>query len=454
MKLFMRDLPKARLSYARTPEECRQRVRQERFNIVLLDIAFAPNDAAGFTLVPEIKAAQPDTKIFMLSGLDDDLTVLRCLELGAVDFISKRENEVAGIANVLKNYINSETKRHSDVATGKAVAEQIGAVYASRAMEDVFARIAAARRNKAMPVLITGETGVGKDVVAMAIALGTTGKAPVSVDCGAIQETLAESEFFGHVRGSFTGADTNKVGKFQQAHGGDLFLDEIGNLKRGIQDKLLRAIQSKEITQVGALRAQKVDVRIIAATNENLDSMVADGRFRQDLLERLKGIWIEIPPLRERPEDIQPIAEAIVAKSGKPHLTFAPTFMSLLRSYSWRGNVRELEHLIREIVAEVDAGPITSRHLPEHFRSRLNGELSLAHDDGRPPHVAGTYQVPLTGTLEQAEAVFIGRYLADRYDRMGAAASKVQLARDLQISRQTLDTYLKKLGMTLGKADE
>jgi two-component system response regulator AtoC len=451
MKLFMRDMPFARVSYVQSLSECLECVQREQFNVILLDITFANTARTGLTVLPEIKTAQPNAKIFMMSGVDDELTVLQSMELGAVDFISKRHNEVPNIAKLVKSYIEGETKRHADVEEGKRIAANMGAVFSSRLMEEVFARIAIARRHKSTPVLITGETGVGKDVVATAIALGPSDKPPVTIDCGAIPETLAESEFFGHTRGSFTGADSNKIGKFQLANGADLFLDEIGNLKRGIQEKLLRVLQSKEITQVGGTRSQKINVRIIAATNENLEAMVIEGRFRQDLLERLKGIWIEIPPLRDRPEDIQPIAESIIAKSGKPHLAIAPTCMSILKSYSWRGNVRELENVVKEMIAEAHSGPITVRHLPEHFRARLNSELRLTQANAVATRSPGRYDIPLTGSLEDAKAVFIRQYISDRFERLGRQASRRLLAKDIQIARSTLDSYLGKLELELGK---
>ncbi len=250
-------------------------------------------------------------------------------------------------------------------------------------MRRVFALATLAQRSQLTPVLITGETAVGKDVVANAIAAVEEKRSLVSLDCGAIAESVADSELFGNERGSFTGAERTTLGKFRAAQGGDLFLDEIGNLKRSIQEKLLRAIQNKEITPVGG-KAVKVDTRIIAATNEDLDQQVESGKFRKDLLERLKGIVIHIHTLRDRPEDIEVIADGIIAKSDKLTLTIAPACMSLSTAYSWPGNVRELEHVVNAMVAAAVSSPMTVRQLPQQFMQSLATEMQLQSATPKP----------------------------------------------------------------------
>ena len=453
-EIIARQFPGAQIDCTEDPDDCLRLARANQYSVVLLDISFGPADNEGLSLLPEITRLQRFAKIFMFTGFDDRQTILQCHALGATDFISKNDGDLETIASVLRGHVESEAKQESDASEGQRIAAAIGAVFSSQAMTEVFTRVAYAQRHRNIPVLITGETGVGKDVVAMAIAAGKSPRLPITVDCGAIPETLAESELFGHVRGAFTGADEDKSGKFALADKSDLFLDEIGNLKRSIQDKLLRAIQSREITPIGANRPVKIDTRIIAATNEDLESMVAAGRFRQDLLERLKGIWITVPPLRDRPEDISPIVDSILAESSKPHLKVAPSCLSLLQSYSWPGNVRELKHVVREMVGSCERGPITSRHLPAHFRQRLSTELAAERAcHVTPMHVPGAYHVGLTGTLFEAESGFLAQYIQDRYRCLKPTASKRALAAALGISRNTLDVYIKRLGINLDADD-
>jgi DNA-binding NtrC family response regulator len=376
IKPFVRDLPQAKIYPADTPDKCRRLMTERSFQFILLDISFGPNDSSGLKLLPELRQSHPLSKIFMLSTHDDQLTMVKCMQAGATDFISKRDIDLAQIAKVIRGYIESEGQTHRDEGTGLRLAQQVGARFASDAMKKAFALAALAQRSPSSPVLIIGETGVGKDVIARAITSTSTIRPVVSVDCGAIPESLAESELFGHERGSFTGADRTTIGKFRSAHGGDIFLDEIGNLKRSIQEKLLRAIQNKEITPVGG-KALKVDARVIAATNENLDEQVAAGNFRKDLLERLKGIVIQIPSLRERPEDIPVIAKAVIAASSRPDLEIAPACMSLMTTYNWPGNVRELENLVKTMIASEPSGPITVRHLPPQFLAALAQQMDV-----------------------------------------------------------------------------
>ncbi len=449
IKMFLRDISTLELVFAQSPEECRRLIRDQSFAIVLLDISFSTNDSTGISLVPEIQTKQPNAKIFMLSSHDDDLTMVRCLQLGASDFISKRSTQPSEIANVIRGYIAGEARRITDIEAAKDIAAKVGIVLTSDSMLDVFTKVVLAQRNPTTPVLITGETGVGKDVVASAIAAQDSRKAFVAVDCGAIPESLAESEFFGHTKGSFTGADAAKQGKFVLASGGDLFLDEIGNLKRGIQDKLLRALQNKEVTPLGAPRPISVNTRVIAATNENLEELVSKGVFRQDLLERLKGIWIHVPPLRERPEDVGPLVGSIIAKSDKPSLTVAPTCLSLLKCYSWPGNIRELEHLVREMIARVDVGPLTIRHLPDQFRARLASDLKLEPGSTEDHKLGMQVTVPLEGAFQEAERAFVTTYLLGRFAQLGPNASKRALARDLKLARTTLDRFLSEHNIVL-----
>lgn len=452
IKPFVRDIPEAKIYSAATPALCRQMMETLRFQFILLDISFGPNDSSGLTLLPEFRKAQPDSKIIMLSTHDDQITMMNCMQAGANDFISKRDIDIQHIAKIIRGFIESQGQEKQDEAKGHRLANLVGARFVSQSMRRVFALAALAQRNSSTPVLITGETGVGKDVVANAIAAVDEKRSLVSLDCGAIAESVAESELFGHERGSFTGAERATLGKFRAAQGGDLFLDEIGNLKRSIQEKLLRAIQNKEVTPVGG-KAVKVDTRIIAATNEDLDQLVTDGRFRKDLLERLKGIVIHIPPLRDHPEDIAVIAEGIIAGSEKPTLTIAPACMSLLTAYSWPGNVRELEHVVNAMVAAAASSPITVRQLPHQFMRSLATEMQL---QPALPLIDGPFlriDIPLETELVVAENQFLKAFIDAKQRQLGVKPSSVNLAEKLNISRTTLRKYARRLGLTAEKAE-
>jgi len=446
IKPFVRDLPEAKLFSAATPERCRQLMTTQEFHFILLDISFGPNDTSGLALLPEFRKAQPHSKIIMLSTHDDQLTMMNCMHAGATDFISKRDIDLPHIAKIIRGFVESLNQERHDEAKGLRLAGLVGAHFASESMRQVFKLAAQAQRSSSTPVLIVGETGVGKDVVANAIASVNEKRSLVSLDCGAIAESVAESELFGHERGSFTGADRTTLGKFRAAQGGDLFLDEIGNLKRSIQEKLLRAIQNKEVTPVGG-KAVKVDTRIIAATNEDLDQQVLNGNFRKDLLERLKGIVIVIPPLRDRPEDIPVIASAIIAASDKPNLTIAPACMSLLSAYSWPGNVRELQHTVKAMVAAAVHSPVTVRQLPQNFMRALASEMEIHPTEGPVPGPTLRIDVPLEVELVVAENKFLKAFIEARQRQLGDKLSAGSLAAKLNINRTTLRRYVRRLGL-------
>ena len=452
IKPFVNDLPEAKIYSASTPTLCRQMMAEHKFQFILLDISFGPNDASGMILLPELRKAQPQSKIFMLSTHDDQHTMMRCMQAGATDFISKRDINIPNIAKIIRGFIESQGQEQQDEASGLRLATIVGARFASPSMKRVFALASLAQRNLSTPVLITGETGVGKDVVARAISAVPVKRPIVSVDCGAIAESIADSELFGHVRGSFTGAERSTMGKFQMADKGDLFLDEIGNLKRSIQEKLLRALQNKEVTPVGG-KSQKVDVRIIAATNESLDQQVINGNFRKDLLERLKGIVIHIPPLRERPEDIALIAAGIIAASDKPTLEIAPACMSLLMAYSWPGNVRELENVVTSMIGASSSSPITVRQLPQQFMTSLAIEMQIQTGPDVPVGPVLRLDIPLESELGPAENQFLRAFIEARHRHLGGNLSGVELASKLNISRNTLRSYAKRLGLKLVGAD-
>jgi DNA-binding NtrC family response regulator len=454
---------------AESPERCLEVVGEDiPLDIILLDIQFGSDQTSGLDLIPMIRKIRHDVRIVMISGNDDDATLLRALAAGANDFISKRMDRLSGVPSYIKSLKLQLRNNDRDEAEADAIAAKVGASYLSPLMRDVFVKVVRARRNQDLPVLITGETGVGKELVARAVNIGL-GRPRVDVDCGAIPESLVESEFFGHEKGSFTGATANKDGKFVQANGGDLFLDEIGNLRRPIQDRFLRAIQLKEVVPIGSSHPKKADARIIAATNENLEAMVASNSFRGDLLERLKGVWIEIPPLRNRVEDIDLIVQKVIEKSTRPNLSVSSTCLAVMKTYDWPGNVRELELVVREMIAQCSAGnQLSIMHLPERIRRRLSEFFEVdgfdsviqenrkaALPDSRSDHGQnGQYSLPLDAEWNEVVDSLMRQYLPERFRLLGRGANRSELARSLGLARNTLSAHLKRLELDVDAHDD
>ncbi len=302
-----------------------------------------------------------------------------------------------------------------------------GIVGASPAMRSVLALLQRAMRSQAT-VLLSGETGTGKEVLARAIHSGgpRRARAFVAVNCAAFPDTLLEGELFGHVKGSFTGADRDKKGLFDAAEGGTLFLDEIGETSPALQAKLLRVLQERELRPVGGTRARRIDVRLIAATNRALRAEVAAGRFREDLYYRLAVFPIRVPPLRERPEDVLPLAQHFLAsharREGRPPSALSPEAAGLLQAYAWPGNVRELENEMQRALALAEPGEALS---PAHLSERLSADAAQMEREARDGET-------LREIMARMEAFVIRRALEARGGRRAATA------RDLGITREGL----------------
>jgi transcriptional regulator with PAS, ATPase and Fis domain len=285
-------------------------------------------------------------------------------------------------------------------------------------------------------ILISGETGTGKEIVARAIHHNGPRQMHrfVALNCSAIPETLLEAELFGHVRGAFTGAVGDRQGRFEQAHRGTLFLDEVGTMSTALQSKLLRALQEREFERVGASSTTKVDVRVIAATNSDLGRMVAEGQFREDLFYRLNVIPVQLPPLRERREDIPLLVQHFLEKLQRGGTLVAQEAMRRLMAYSWPGNVRQLENAIERAVAfSGGRGQINVEDLPPEFSTRASPALQASLD-------LPEEGVDLNLVLAGLEGDLIRRSL----ERTGG--NKGQAARLLRINRTTLVEKLKRLG--------
>lgn len=406
------------------------------FDIVLLDMNFSAGvntGNEGLYWLREIRKKAPHISVIMMTAYGAVDLAVKALKEGASDFILKPWNNDKLLATVKSAYelrksrkeINQLKQKESNL---KQVINDkkntiIGKSTALNAVLKLVGKVAKTDVN----VLVTGENGTGKELIAREVHRLSNRKDEVfiSVDMGSISENLFESELFGHLKGSFTDAKEDRAGKFEAANGGTLFLDEIGNLSLQTQAKLLSAIQNKTIVRVGSNKSISVDIRLICATNENLDRMVSDGLFREDLLYRINTIMVEVPPLRERGDDILVLADfylnTFTSKYNKPGLKINQDAQDKLRSYPWPGNVRELLHTIeRSVILSEDNVLRATDFL-------LNSKNPVAFEN---------HQL----TLEEMEAQMISKALDQNDGNYSAAAEQ------LGVSRQTLYNKMKKIG--------
>jgi two-component system NtrC family response regulator len=347
----------------------------------------------GIEVIAKTKELSPDTDSVVMTGKSSLETAVAALRHGAFDYLTK-PYKLADVERLLfrvaerRELINKyrALKRYVERLEGKS--QLVGATAAMERVRKLIAKVAPTNST----VLILGETGTGKELVARAVHdQSLRAEMPfVAINCGALPESLIESELFGHRKGAFTGADEHRVGLFEVANGGTIFLDEIGELPKAMQAKLLRVLESGEIRRVGDNEAFTVDVRVVCATHRNLEEMVHDGDFREDLMFRINTFEIPLPPLRERVEDIPALAGHLLSRfrpQGRPDdVQFTPGAVDVLKQHVWPGNVRELANVIEHAAILCDEGPISEEHLPQRFSSRrlrtpqvhsFTGSLSL-----------------------------------------------------------------------------
>ncbi|GAB4562432.1 MAG: sigma-54 dependent transcriptional regulator [Geothermobacteraceae bacterium] len=372
--------------FAEDGEQALAFLNSELPDLVLLDIWMPGMD--GLEVLERIKALYPDLTVIMMSGHGTIETAVRATKMGAFDFIEKPlslEKMLLAIQNGLKVVDLAEENRNLRQQLGKDV-EIIGT---SAAIQELKRQIDVAAPTSGW-VLITGENGTGKELVARSIhAKSKRAKGPfVEVNCAAIPEELIESELFGHEKGAFTGATSARRGKFDQANGGTLFLDEIGDMSLKTQAKILRILQERKFERVGGNRTIEVDVRVVAATNKNLEAEIEAGNFREDLYYRLNVLPFHVPPLRERREDIPMLADHFLryfcSQESRDSKSLDRDALEALMNYNWPGNVRELKNIIERLVIMVADPVITRAHLPSGIvRARDEGHKSvLASLDG------------------------------------------------------------------------
>jgi DNA-binding NtrC family response regulator len=344
------------------------KINEYDYDVLILDIMMPKMD--GIEVLRRVKEARPDIDIIMITGLHDIETAVHAMKLGALDYLPKpfEPEELQMIVSRAfdrRAQLNGTLQPDSSAGTSYHFENIIGS---SLPMQEVFRLIAHCAPTNST-VMLRGESGTGKELVARAIHYNSLRKDRpfVPVDCTSLSDNLLESELFGHVKGSFTGAVSNKKGLFETADGGTLFLDEIGNITLTTQAKLLRFIEEREFKAVGDTRVQKVDVRLITATNKDLEGMLADGDFRDDLYYRINIFPIEIPPIRERRDDIPALAMHFLNRFNEDiqHKAreFSPGAMNLLMNHDWPGNVRELENVVQRAVILAGGDVIRQGHL-------------------------------------------------------------------------------------------
>lgn len=415
---------------AKTGEEALGILAQGGIDVMITDLRMAPMD--GLTLIKEVKKTHPRLPMILLTAYASVETAIDAMKCGAFDYLTKPFKVDEMLATV---------KRAEAAAAeggGAAPEARAGGAASRYRFENIVATSPAMLKvcemiqrvaPTAATVLIYGESGTGKEVVARAIHSHSPRKEKpwVAVNCAAIPADLLESELFGHVKGAFTGAVADKPGLFETANGGTIFLDEVSSMPLPLQGKLLRVLQEKELRRVGGNDTIPVDVRVIAASNANLEQMAAEGSFRTDLYYRFAVITIEIPPLRDRTEDILPLA-AHFLREKTPAVTVGREAQDILMAYKWPGNVRELENALQHAVTFRQEGEIGPDDLPEKIVARARESLASA------PAAAASAAAPqsLKSFLKNKEKEYLSRILAD------SDGDKEKAAKTLQVSLATL----------------
>jgi DNA-binding NtrC family response regulator len=402
-----------------------ERVRRDPFDLVITDLRMPEVD--GFDLIRDVVAIPSAPHIVMITAFGSIETAIRAVKLGAYDYITKpfELEELVLVADkaLAERNLRRQVARLQREVEGRYQLGNI--VAASEAMQEVLTLVLRVA-SSSVSVLITGESGTGKELIARAIHYNSERAAEpfVAINLAAVPGNLIESELFGHKKGAFTDARQDRIGLFEEASGGTVFLDEIGELALELQAKLLRVLQEQEIRPLGATGTKKVDVRVVAATNRDLEEMLSEGRFREDLYYRLNVIEIALPPLRQRPDDIVPLAEYLLAQAGARQtpprqIRLGSAAQRALLAYHWPGNVRELGNVLERGLALCEGDEIRVEDLPNQVLEQRDADFLAA-------------AVARHMTLEQLEREYISRVLADE------GGNKTRAAQRLGLDRKTL----------------
>ncbi|MFH1459120.1 MAG: sigma-54 dependent transcriptional regulator [Candidatus Omnitrophota bacterium] len=416
-------------------EEALKLFKQENFEMVITDIRMP--QMSGIELLRQIKNHNPEVIVLMVTAYASVETAVKALRYGAYDYLFK-PFKLDEIKIIIKKAFSQKRILTDDKSQQKKLKEKYrfaNIIGQDKSMQKVFDLIEKVSKTNTT-VLINGESGTGKELIAKAMhfhSLRAT-KPFVSIDCGALPEELLESELFGHVKGSFTGAISSKQGLFEVASGGTLFLDEIGETSQAMQAKLLRALQEREIRPVGATKVVKVDVRVLAATNRNLEDEVKRENFRKDLFYRISVISFHLPRLTQRRDDIPLLVAHFLKKyqiPGKSLNKISPECLDLFMQYSWPGNVRELENAIESAVALADKDVINIEDIPERIT-----KLSAPGSEGD-----SSFEDSLKGKVEQFEKELIVKTMTE------VGGNKNLVAKILKMTRRNLDYKIKRYGL-------
>jgi two-component system response regulator AtoC len=410
-------------------------------DVVILDIRLP--DISGFMVLEDLREENENVKVIMITAHHDMESTISAMKGGAFDYIHKPIH-IDELDMAIKKALKTQEmeKKIDGLLMEPSRSFKVGDIIGSgREMREIFKTIGVVSQSQTT-VLIQGESGTGKELIAKVIHHNTSPNEPyIAVNCSAIVETLLESELFGHEKGSFTGAVSRKLGKFELARYGTVFLDEISEMSLNLQAKLLRILQEMEFERVGGKDRVKVNARIIAATNKDLKLMVKEGRFRDDLYYRLNVVAICIPPLRERRDDIAPLVDYLIAKINKDlHkkvMGISPEMMDIFMAYSWPGNIRELENLLVRAVVVAKGQILVKSDFPD-----LMENLS-ADATARAPSPGDLMRSEQFITLDQMEEAYIRKVLTENSHK-----NKGEICDILGISRPTLERKLEKYGIT------
>jgi len=428
--------------YTLRPEEALKRVQAEPFDIVIIDIRMPGMD--GLQLLEELKKIQPHLVVIMLTGYPTIKSAVEAIQKGAYDYLPKpfTPDEVRVIIERAAEYSRLESENvllRRELQAQKSFKNIIGNSAALQKVFEMIQKVAGGDSN----ILLSGETGTGKELVARAIHDRSRRREKLfqPINCGSLAEGILESELFGHVKGAFTGAVATRKGLIEVADGGTIFFDEITETSPSFQVKLLRAIQEGEFMRVGDTQPVHVDIRIIAATNRNLEKAVERREFRQDLYYRLKGIAIHLPPLRERIEDIPALAYHFLEKyrADRKVERIDPQALKALHAYKWPGNVRELEHVIEYTLSMAEGKTIRVADLPEEFLTRVADRITSQES---------WVSSPFSQAKNEFEKFYITHLLKESNWNISEASRKARMF------RQNLQQKIRKYGIKVEKERE
>jgi len=415
-------------------EEAGVAVARDEPDVVLCDLMLP--DGSGIDFIREVKATRPSIVFVMITAHTSTRSAVEALKAGAVDYIAK-PFDIEELKIIVRKAVERKELEDENIHLRSALEERFtfaNIIGRSAKMQEIFSIVQRIARTMST-VLISGESGTGKELIARAVHYNSDRRGKfVSINCGALPETLLESELFGHERGAFTGAIREKRGLFQEADRGTIFLDEIGETSTGMQIKLLRVLQDRMVRRVGSNTEAAVDVRVIAATNRDLSESIREGTFREDLFYRINVIPIALPPLRKRREDIPLLVDHFIeqfsARMKAPRRRISSDAMRAIEKYHWPGNVRELENVIERMIALEASDLLSTKSLPEHIL--IGGSIPDA-----------TFEIPDDGISLQDHLEAIGKiFMLKALDRAGGV--QTQAAELLRMSFRSFRYYAKK----------